>query len=66
MKMTNERKNYIEYRVHLKPGCNRTDIDEIAEQLKDIISDEISDSAEPDVFTEDVTYQVVISPDDND
>jgi hypothetical protein len=59
--MTNE---WIEFRVYLKPGRGFNDLHEAAEQLKDLLSDAVSSPDSPDCFTEDVTYQVVITSKD--
>jgi hypothetical protein len=57
--MTNE---YIEFRVYLKPDSDMEQVSEEAEQMKDTIADLVSDELAPKIFTQDVTYQIVVVP----
>lgn len=52
-------KNYIEYRVYLKPTVDFMDADAAAEELKDFIVNQLDPAlGAPSFFTQDVTYVV--------
>jgi len=60
-------KNYIEYRVYLKPTVDFMDADAAAEELKDFIVDQLSpEQGAPPFFTQDVTYTVKYEVTDNE
>ena len=50
---------YIEFRVYLKKNANNVkEIEDAANELQDQISDMVSDPCAPDIFTEDVRYEI--------
>jgi hypothetical protein len=54
------RNHYIEFRVYLKDDANIVIVHLVAEQLRDILTDETDpDVGPPDTFTQEVTYEVV-------
>ena len=53
-----ERRNYIEFRVYLKDKADEAVVKYAASELQDYIADKVSDYYAPEVFTEDVTYEV--------
>ena len=60
-------KNYIEYRVYLKPTVDFMDASDAAEELKDFIVDRLDpDNGAPPLFTQGVTYEVKYGVKDDD
>jgi hypothetical protein len=52
---------YIEFRVYLKDGVDTKDLLNAADILLDDLTDLVSADNAPDIFTQDVSYEVKVS-----